>query len=206
LSTNAQVSAAIESAAQALTAGELVVYPTETLYGLGADAGSEVALERLLAIKGRDAAKGMSVLVSSLQQAAAFLAAPPSPDAQRLAVAFWPGPVTLVLQAADGVSSLLLGPGGGIGLRCPDDPLAFGLLSRFGAPITATSANPSGQPGARSVEEARNYFSAGVSTYIDGGRRDSSQASTVVSLLDGKVEILRQGTVSREAIAAKLSG
>lgn len=192
----------IAAAVAALTASGLVVYPTETVYGLGADAGSEAALQRLIALKGRDAGKGISVLVADLDAARTLIAGPIPQAATRLADAFWPGPLTLVLAAAAGVSRSLQGATGGVGLRCSSDPLCRALVGSFGRPLTSTSANPAGRPPATTAFEARAYFADAVDVYLDGGIRRSGGVSTVVEFRDGCAYLRRAGAVSAEALAS----
>jgi len=192
----------IEAAAAALERGELVVYPTETVYGLGADATSPQALDRLLELKMRDEGKGISLLVTDLGSAASLIAGPIPRGASALADAFWPGPLTLVLPAAPGVTRCLLGTTGGVGLRCSSDPICGRLLRAFGRPLTSTSANPSGLPPAKSAPEARSYFGDRVAAYVDGGPRRASSVSTVVEFRDGCAYLRRDGAVSAESLAS----
>lgn len=192
----------LERAAAALAAGRLVVYPTETLYGLGADASCEAALSRLLDCKGRDALKGVSVLVADAAGAERWLAAALPAPARALTERFWPGAITIVVPATDCVPAALVGASGGVGLRCSSDPDANALLERFGRPITATSANPSGRPPSTTVAEARDYFGDGVAVYVDGGERTASSASTVVEFSQGSAYLRRAGVISLTALRA----
>jgi L-threonylcarbamoyladenylate synthase len=187
-------------AADAIRAGGLVVYPTETIYALGADAGNAEAVQRLLAAKGRDDGRGMSVLVADLEQARVLLATDPvatnpGPEAVELARRWWPGPLTLVLPAARGLPRGLVGESGGVGLRCSSDPVAAALLKAAGVALTATSANPSSLEPARSVQTAREYFGDSVACYVDDGPRVAESASTVVEFLDGRAYLRRSGSV-----------
>jgi len=190
-----QLEAAVLRAADVIRAGGLVVYPTETIYALGADAGNAEAVQRLLAAKGRDDGRGMSVLVTDLGQAHALLGTNPGPEAVELARRWWPGPLTLVLPAAAGLPRGLVGETGGVGLRCSSDPVAAALLKAAGVPLTATSANPSAVEPARSVQTAREYFGDSVACYVDDGPRMAESASTVVEFLDGRAYLRRSGSV-----------
>ncbi len=190
----------IAQAVAALASGAVVAYPTETVYGLGADAADQDALEALIELKGRGAGKGLSLLVTGLAMAAELLSEPPPAAARELAECFWPGPLTLVLPAVESLPSALRGPGGGVGLRCSPDPLASALLSAFGRPLSSTSANPSGAPEARTVEQAREYFGAGVAVYLDGGARNGRASSSVVEFLGGCAYLRRAGALARADI------
>ena len=194
--------AQVEDAVAALRARSLVVYPTETVYGLGADAMSRAGLEALLALKGRGVEKGLSVLVADLDGARSLLAAAPPARARDLARALWPGPLTLVLPAASTVPAELVGPTGGIGLRCSPDPVASALARVFGGPITATSANPSGLPPAADVETARAYFGDRVACYLDGGPRTGGAVSTVVEFLEGRAILRRAGAIEARQLTS----
>jgi L-threonylcarbamoyladenylate synthase len=190
-----QLEAAVLRAADVIRAGGLVVYPTETIYALGADAGNAEAVQRLLAAKGRDDGRGMSVLVADLEQARALLDTSPGTEAVELARRWWPGPLTLVLPAAAGLPRGLVGETGGVGLRCSSDPVAAALLKAAGVALTATSANPSSLEPARSVQTAREYFGDSVECYVDDGPRMAESASTVVEFLDGRAYLRRSGSV-----------
>jgi L-threonylcarbamoyladenylate synthase len=192
----------LDRALGALEAAGVVVYPTETVYGLGADARSAAAVARVVALKGRDAGKGLSVLVAGLSDARPLLAADPPPAARALVAAFWPGPLTLVLPAAAGVVEALRGAAGGVGLRCSTDPVACELLSRFRAPLTSTSANPSGSAPATTVAQARAYFAERVDAYVDGGARRDASVSTVVEFSQGRAYLRRTGAIPSSALRA----
>lgn len=128
-----------------MSAGELVVYPTETFYGIGADARSPAALARIFALKGRDPNNPIALIAADTTSAFALACEIPA-LARRLADAFWPGPLTLVLPAAQGLHPALVGPDGGVGVRVSPHPQARSLASGLGRPLTATSANLSGRP------------------------------------------------------------
>src|SRR6185436_16922211 len=160
--------ATLERAVRALRHGGVVVYPTETLYGLGVDATDEEALKRLVTLKGREEGKPISVLISDtamLERVAASV----SPAAVRLMSRFWPGALTLVLPAAPGLSPLLTGGSGTIGVRHSSHPLATALVAELARPLTSPSANPAGAAPPCTVAEARVYFEDDVDEYLDGG-------------------------------------
>lgn len=194
--------AAVESAVAALRRGGVVVYPTETLYGLGVDATDEIALRNLVSLKGREEGKPISVLVSDRAMLERVAGAIPA-AAEVLMRRFWPGPLTLALPARDDVSPLLTGGGTTIGVRCSSDALAAALVAGLGRPVTTPSANPAGAIPPRTLAQARAYFGDAVDTYVDGGTLPGGVGSTVVELIP-ELRIIREGAILREEVAAAL--
>ncbi len=185
-----------------LAGGGLVAFPTESVYGLGADACSAAAVERLVAVRGREAGKPILVLVDDLEMAARVSAAP-SPAVRRLAARFWPGPLTLVLPARTGLPAPLTAGGSTIGIRVPGHPTARALVAAFGGPVTAPSANPPGAEPARTLPAARAYFGDAVGAYVDGGELPGG-ASTVARIVDGRVLVLRAGPIGAAELESAL--
>ncbi len=183
-----------------LARGEVIVFPTETLYGLGADALNSRAVDKVFQFKGRDAKNPIPVLAADLGMLEMLVAAVPA-AAKKLIDSFWPGPLTLVLPARSEIPKPLVNKTGGVGVRISSHPITTKLVGRFGRPLTATSANPSGQEPARTLEEARRYFSGAIEIFIDGGRLESKTGSTVIELLNHKSRIIREGEISAAAIA-----
>jgi len=193
-----------DRAIEAIRAGEVIVYPTETFYGMGADALSSAALDRLFALKGREPGKPVALIAADARSA--FELAREVPEAaRRLADAFWPGPLTLVLPARDNLPEPLIGPDGGVGVRVSSHPIARALAAGLGRPITATSANLAGGQPATTLREARDAFGAKVKVYLEGGKLAASAPSTVVVCGRNEWRILREGAISDRAIAAALS-
>ncbi|WP_395687053.1 L-threonylcarbamoyladenylate synthase [Aestuariivirga sp.] len=190
----------IAAAAQALREGELVAFPTETVYGLGADATNDQAVARVYAAKGRPAFNPLIAHVASSD--AAFELGEFGPEAQALARAFWPGPLSLVVpRTADCKVSLLASAGlDSIAIRVPAHPTALALLAAAGRPVVAPSANPSGRISPTTAEHVRRHLRDRVAVVLDGGRCSVGVESTVVSLLDGGPKLLRHGGVPRAAI------
>jgi L-threonylcarbamoyladenylate synthase len=184
----------ITQAIAALGRGDVIVFPTETLYGLGADALNFAAVDKVFQLKGRDLRNPIPVLVSDLLMLDA-LVAEISPLAKQLMACFWPGPLTLVLPARDDIPRPLVNTSGGVGVRISSQPLARKLVDMLGRPITATSANPSGQPAARTVAQARAYFSGAVEIFVDGGKLTSPSPSTVAEVVGETVAIIRHGAI-----------
>jgi L-threonylcarbamoyladenylate synthase len=192
----------VAEAAAALRRGSLVVYPTETFYGLGALATHPAALARLAAAKLRPADKPLPLVAADDAMAFALWAAVPA-EARVLAGAFWPGPLTLVAAAAPG----LPGPvtlGGAVGVRVPGSELARELCRLAGGPVISTSANPSGGPAPASVEELDPELLSRVDLVLDGGATSGGLPSTVIQVGEGGARLLRTGAVPWEAVEAVL--
>ena len=179
----------IRRAAVAITEAAVVAVPTETSYGLAADALDPLAVARVLAIKGRSEGHQVSVLVAD-RAMLARVAARISPVAEELMARHWPGALTLVVPAREGLPAALVNSTGGVGVRISSDPVVQALLRAVGRPITATSANRSGEPAAT---EAEGAGLAGVALVLDDGPR-CAPASTVVDVT-GVPVVLRQGAV-----------
>ncbi|PSP92677.1 threonylcarbamoyl-AMP synthase [Halobacteriales archaeon QS_4_62_28] len=177
----------LDRAADALTDGELVVYPTETVYGLGADALDPAAVERVFETKGRDRSKPVSLAVPGVDAATEYT----EPTEQELAFmrAFLPGPVTVLVDRGEAVPDVLTAGSDRVGIRVPDHEGALDLLARA-APITSTSANVSGEPSALEVTEIDASVRDAVAVVLDGGRTPGTE-STVVDVTVG--EIVREG-------------
>ncbi len=187
----------LTAALAVLRAGGVVVLPTDTVYGVGVSVSAPGAIDTLFELKGRPTSKPIPVLGAdraSLSTVVAF-----DERAEVIAERFWPGPLTLVLPRAAVFSTDLGGDGAeGVAVRIPAHDLALELL-RAAGPLAVTSANPSGETPATTVEEARAYLGSGVGAYLDGGVCDGVPSS-VVSLLDG-VAMLREGPISLAQIS-----
>jgi L-threonylcarbamoyladenylate synthase len=179
----------------ALRRGEVIVFPTETLYGLGADALNGTAVEKVFQLKGRDSNNPIPVLVSD-QVMLRALVTQISHLAEILIDAFWPGPMTLVLPARHEIPRALLNSNGGVGVRISSQPIAARLVESLGRPLTATSANPSGQEPARTIAQAKSYFAKELQHFIDGGTLTSQHGSTVVEIQAKQVKIIRPGEIT----------
>ncbi len=194
----------LEDGIAALQAGELVVYPTETFYAIGADAFSAIALRRLFQVKGREPGRPVGLIAADT--AMAFSVAREIPiDARRLADAFWPGPLTLVLPARDDIAPELAGADG-VGVRVSPNPVARALSAGIGRPITATSANLSGAAPASTLEQARAGLGEKVKVYLEGGKLTASAPSTVVAVNQSGWKMVRLGAISESQIAIALAG
>ena len=192
---------AIAAGAAVIEAGGLVAFPTESFYGLGADALDTEAVARVFEVKGRPEHKALLVLVDSIDMAAG-LAARVSDGARALMARHWPGPLTLVLEAAARVPAGLTGGTGTIGVRMPGHPVARALVRSAGRPITAPSANPSEAAPPRTAAAVRGYFEGLVELILDGGATAGGPGSTVADCTVWPPRIIRQGPVVVEAACA----
>lgn len=192
--------AQIEEAARLLNAGELVAFPTETVYGLGADAANPAAVARIFAAKGRPRSHPVIVHVSNFDAAREWAGSVPD-AALRLADAFWPGPLTIVLPRSRHVSDTVTGGQSSVALRAPAHPVARALLAAFGRGIAAPSANRYGRISPTRAADVRAELGDRVALVLDGGDCAVGIESTIVACLDGRVTLLRPGAVSRSQLA-----
>jgi L-threonylcarbamoyladenylate synthase len=192
----------VEAAAAALRAGGIVVYPTETFYGLGALAADADAVERLVRAKLRPEGKPLPLLAADRAQVDAVAVL--EGDAARIAAAFWPGPLTLVLPARAGLHPAIAGEGT-VGIRIPGSEVARALAAAAGGALVSTSANPSGGPPPAEVAALDPSLRARVDHVLDGGATPGGLPSTVVVVEPGGVRLVRPGAVSPEAVAAALT-
>jgi L-threonylcarbamoyladenylate synthase len=186
---------AIEHAIELLRAGELVAFPTETVYGLGADASNPDAVKKIYAAKGRPRNHPLIVHVGSVAEIEAWADAV-STLAQRLAELYWPGPLTLILKRAARVDDLVTGGQHTIALRVPSHPIAQALLSGFGGGIAAPSANRYGRVSATRAEHVRAEFGDTVRCVLDGGASEVGIESTIVDMSGAQPVLLRPGHIT----------
>jgi len=193
--------AAIREAAAILRRGGLVAFPTETVYGLGADAENEEALTALFAAKGRPADHPVIMHLADVGLVENFVTDVP-PAARKLAAAFWPGPMTLVLRRNKRVSDRVTGGLETVGLRVPVHSIAHALLVEFGGPIAAPSANRFGRVSCTCAEHVASELDERVDLILDGGPCDVGLESTIIDVSSGQPAILRPGAITQEQIAA----
>lgn len=178
--------------------GDLVVLPTDTVYGLGTDAFSIKGPEKLLAAKGRDRDMPIPVLVGHVK-ALDGLAQRVDPITKALAEAFWPGALTIVVKSQPTLRWDLGNTNQTVALRMPLNPIAIELLNAVG-PMAVSSANKTGQPAATNVDEAISQLGEAVTIYLDGGQTPGNVASTIIDVSSGEIKLLRQGAISVENI------
>jgi L-threonylcarbamoyladenylate synthase len=194
----------IQAAAALLRAGKTVAFPTETVYGLGADASNPFAVQNIFEIKGRPNYHPLIVHIAAASQLSAW--AQNIPDAAwQLAAAFWPGPLTLILQRSSQVPNEVTGGQDTVGLRVPDHPVATALLRAFGGGIAAPSANRFGQVSPTTAQHVHDKLGSRVGMILDGGPCRIGVESTIVSLTQGQAVLLRPGGLPVEAIEDTLN-
>jgi L-threonylcarbamoyladenylate synthase len=190
----------IEKASQKILEGGVVAFPTETFYGLGADALELKALRKIFQIKEREENKPLLLLVADRTWLPGLVKKIP-PVAEQLIERFWPGPLTLVFEASPNLPSILTAHTGQIGLRISSHPVAQALVQAVGRAITATSANVTGQPSASLASEVLQTLGKQVDAILDGGKTAGGLGSTVLDVSGVLPKILRQGVVSRTELA-----
>jgi len=189
----------LRRAVDRLRAGQLVAFPTETVYGLGADASNPAAVRRIYALKGRPSSHPLIVHLASADQLKDWVASVPA-AARRLAVAFWPGPLTLVLRKGARVPAAVAGGGGSIAVRVPAHPVAQALLKAFGGGIAAPSANRYGRVSPTTAAHVREEFGARTPLLLDGGPCRVGVESTIVALTGRTPLLLRPGGITQREL------
>ena len=194
---NMETLAAIEQAVADVQAGHLIVYPTETVYGIGANPFDQVAIKKLFVAKKRPFDMPLSVAVSDkdMVEQIAIMSRP----VEKLIDAFLPGPLTIITDKNPNVPDMVTAMSHKVGIRIPDNPVALELIRRTG-PLVATSANLHSHPDATTVDDAVRDFGESVSTYLDSGPTGTGRPSTIVWISENKLEIIRQGDISKKQI------
>lgn len=200
----ARITESIADAARAVAAGDVVAFRTDTFYGLGADPFKRAALERINELKGREGKPILVVLGDA--GAAARLVRVGAPAFSLLAERFWPGPLTIVVEATEGVPEELTAGTGTVGVRLPADEEVRRLARACGGALTATSANPAGLAPARTAAEVEAYFGDSVPLVLDGGETLSTLPSTVVEAKGDAVRLIREGVVGVDELRRALAG
>jgi L-threonylcarbamoyladenylate synthase len=194
--------AVIAKAVDTLKRGGLVAYPTDTLYGLAVDPRRDDAVARLYSTKGRDVSAAIPLIAASIEQAeeAAIFGAAELLLARRL----WPGPLTIVMPARDGLAAAVLGGGTTVALRVPSHPVARALAGAFGFCITATSANRSGDPPAVAAIDVAVSLEPAIDVLLDAGSVRGGPPSTIVEMTAGGPRLVRTGAVAWERVLESL--
>lgn len=187
----------LRKSANLIKAGGLVVYPTETCYGLGADPTSSKAVEEVYKVKNRPRDKPLPIAVSGLEQMKEY--GKVDNKVEEVVKEFLPGPLTLILKKRGKLPSELSEKG--VAFRIPDHPIPIGIIIEAGVPITSTSANISGEPPIYSAEEAKEVFEGKVDLILDAGELERTRPSTVLDLTGRKPKVLREGPISKAALS-----
>lgn len=190
-------------AAEILRRGEIVAFPTETVYGLGANALSSAAVTKIFAAKGRPATNPVIVHVTSIEEARTLASDWPEP-AQRLAERFWPGPLTMVVGKQSRVPAVTTAGGPTVAIRCPRHPIARALIEAAGVPLAAPSANASSRISATTAEHVLRTLGGRIGLVLDGGPANGGLESTVVDVTCNPPRVLRPGLVNAEQLSAAL--
>jgi L-threonylcarbamoyladenylate synthase len=194
---------AIQEAATWIGTGGVVALPTDTLYGLAADPFSAAAVARVFQIKGREATKALPLIAADAVQVRQYLGSLPA-IAEWLAERYWPGPLTLVVPAPPAVARAVTGGSGRVGVRVPASDVARAVCASLGRPVTATSANRSGEPPAADPDEVERALGDRIDFLLDVGRTPGGFPSTIVDVMEGRPQLVRAGAVSWSEIQAWL--
>ena len=183
-----------------LQAGGIALIPTDTVYGVAAAPAAAGALARIIAAKGRDPAKPCQLLAENIAAVEACAGHPLSAAERKLADAFWPGALTLIVRASDRVPRFMQAADGTVALRCSASPMVAALIDACGCPLATTSANTHGMPAPASWTAVEQKVLEGVDAAIDAGETPCQDASTIVSCVSGEVVIARHGALSEDDI------
>lgn len=194
----------LERAVGILAGGGIIAYPTETFYGLGADAANEQAIQKIFDVKGRDFKNPISLMIGQPGDIYPLVKDVPE-TAKKLIASFWPGALTIVFSASDNVSPLLTAGSSKIGLRVSSHPIALKLVQKIKKPLTATSANQSGMPECSLASEVTKQIGDRIDAILDWGQTQGDKASTIVDVTCNPPVILREGAISRETIETYIS-
>lgn len=185
----------LSRAAKILAEGGVIAYPTETFYGLGADATNEKAIRKIYAVKGRNFSSPISVIIEQTENLTSLVSEVPA-CAFELMQSFWPGPLTIVFKASAGVSSLLTAGTGKIGVRISSHAGARLIAQKLGHPLTATSANLSGAPECSTATAVANQIGNQIEAIVDLGKTAGGKGSTIIDVTVNPPQILREGVIS----------
>jgi L-threonylcarbamoyladenylate synthase len=185
----------IKFAANALLSGKIVAFPTETVYGLGVCADNSAAIDNLYRVKQRSRDKKSSIMISKPEEVSKYVKHVPL-IAEKLISAFWPGPLTIIMDTDDNST---------VGLRNPDNRVIRDLINEVGIPIASTSSNISGGSPAIDVQQVINNFSDKIDVILDGGPAEAGRPSTIVKISDDTYEIIRHGVIGKERLSRCLN-
>jgi L-threonylcarbamoyladenylate synthase len=197
--TEENIEYALHHAVDILIFGGIVVYPTETFYGIGAKFDREDALHKLYELKQRPERKALPLIISS-RDLLTHVVSSTNNMAVSLMDRFWPGPLTLILPAKENLASYITADTHAVAVRIPGESFALRLAQYARFPITATSANPTGKPPAQDTATVVDYFGDTIDLIIDGGHTKGIHPSTIVDVRGGNIEIVREGAIKRDLL------
>lgn len=192
---------ALAKAGELIRAGEVVGFPTETVYGLGADATNSEAIAKVFAAKGRPGDNPLIVHISALSQIGGIIKGEMNENAKKLAAAYWPGPMTMIFPKAEGISEKTTAGLDSVGVRFPSHPVAQAFITAAGRPIAAPSANLSGKPSPTTAKHVLSDMDGRIPLIIDGGASGVGVESTVIDVCSNPVRILRPGGITPQMVA-----
>lgn len=190
-----------------LKSGAVIAFPTDTYYGLGADIDNDDAIKRIFDIKRRPHDRPILILISDREDLMPLISTRDIPVfVDRLMDEFWPGPLTIVFHASEGMSEVLTGSTGKIGVRLPAHPFCRSLVRELGRPLTATSANISGKPSLCSPSDVLDAIGDRIDALVDGGMTHGGAVSTVIDATGAELVVIREGVISEGQLKEILSG
>ena len=195
----------IDKVVEYLKDGQVIAYPTETIYGLGADVTSRKAVKRIYDLKSRDYGLPIAILVSDLKMLREVVSDVPD-AALPLMRQFWPGALTILFPASDLIPKGLVTNTGKVGVRISSHPVAAAIVERFGRPVTTTSANLSGFPPSLSVKHVEKYFGSRLPCIVDSGECEPTRGSTVVDIAEETMRIVRDGAIHADDVIRCFQG
>jgi len=193
----------LEKAAQLIKQGKIVVFPTETVYGIGTNGLNEQAVKKLYEVKQRPLNKPISLLVSNMEMVNE-IAKDITKIEYKIMEKFFPGPLTIILKKKDIVPDIVTAGQDTVGIRMPSGEIARKLVEMAGLPIAAPSANITGEPSGNNLQEIKKHFEGKADYFIDDGDSELGVSSTIVKVVDGKLQILRQGSITLEQIEKEI--
>lgn len=191
--------AKLEEPAKIIKDGGIVIFPTETVYGIGANGLNAEAVKKIYELKKRPLSKPINLLVNSIEMIEK-VARDITPLEYAIIKEFFPGPLTIILQKKEIVPDIVTANGTTVGVRMPANEIALELIKKAGVPLATPSANISDRPSKTNIKDVMSDFSEGVDCFIDGGESKIGIASTIVQVINGVPHILRQGTITEEQI------
>lgn len=193
----------LDQAAELIKQGKIVVFPTETVYGIGTNGLDEKAVKKLYEVKQRPLNKPITLLVSNMEMVES-VAKDITETEYKIMEKFFPGPLTIILKKKEIVPDIVTSGQDTVGVRMPSGEIARKLIEKAGVPLATPSANITGQPSGTDLQEIEKNFKEKVDFYIDGGECEIGLASTIVQVVEGRIQILRQGSITLEDINQKM--